>query len=130
MRKAKKPLRRGCIYLIRHKGERIGTVEAPDADAAIRVAIEEYGITDPNRQHRLVAQPVEVWNAGHHSLVLLRPAVVRSVPLQSAVPQRVSPVGNGRGFQRPMRDCFEPSARLTRHLGEGPVNAACQGRTA
>jgi len=31
----------------------------PDADAAIRKAIEDYGITDPHRQRRLDAQPIE-----------------------------------------------------------------------
>jgi hypothetical protein len=49
----------GCHASIRHNGERIGTVEAPDADTAIKVAIEEYGIIDPERQRRFVAQPVE-----------------------------------------------------------------------
>jgi predicted chitinase len=33
-------------------------VEAPDAEAAIKAAIEEYGITDPHRRRRLVAQTV------------------------------------------------------------------------
>ena len=47
------------IVLIRKKGERIGTVEAPDAAAAIKRAIEEYGITDPERKRRLAAQPIE-----------------------------------------------------------------------
>jgi hypothetical protein len=35
MSKAK--LRQWRITLIRHKGERLGTVEAPDADTAIKV---------------------------------------------------------------------------------------------
>jgi hypothetical protein len=34
-------------------------VEAPDAEAAIKVAIREYGIVDPDRQRRLAAQPIE-----------------------------------------------------------------------
>ncbi len=45
--------------MIRKKGQSIGTVRAPDAEAAIEVAIREYGITDPERQRRLVAQPTE-----------------------------------------------------------------------
>jgi hypothetical protein len=57
--KSKAATRQWRIVLIRKKGERIGTVEAPDAEAAIKVAIEEYGITDPERQRRLVAQPIE-----------------------------------------------------------------------
>ena len=36
----------------------VGTVEAPDADAAIKVAIEKFGITDPWKQSRLVAQRI------------------------------------------------------------------------
>jgi hypothetical protein len=34
----------------------LGMVEAPDAEAAIKVAIERYGITNPWHQQRLVAQ--------------------------------------------------------------------------
>lgn len=33
--------------------------QAADAEAAMRVVIEEYGITDPERERRLVAQPIE-----------------------------------------------------------------------
>ncbi len=47
------------IRVIHKKGERIGTVEAATAEEAIKVAIREYGITDPERQRRLVAQPTE-----------------------------------------------------------------------
>ena len=43
-------------YLIRKKGELLGSVEAPDEKAAIAAAIEKYGITDPERKKRLVAQ--------------------------------------------------------------------------
>jgi hypothetical protein len=35
------------------EGEYLGTVEAPTAEAAIQVAINEYDITDPERQKRL-----------------------------------------------------------------------------
>jgi hypothetical protein len=34
----------------------IGYVDAPDPERAIRAAIREYGITDPEHQKRLVAQ--------------------------------------------------------------------------
>jgi predicted chitinase len=57
--KAKKPLRSWRIIEIAKKGRHIATLSAPDADAAIRKAIEDYGITDPHRQRRLVAQPME-----------------------------------------------------------------------
>jgi hypothetical protein len=36
----------------------VGTVEAPDPDAAIKVAIERYGITNVWHQQRLVAQRI------------------------------------------------------------------------
>jgi hypothetical protein len=45
--------------LVRKRGRYIGTVEAADADEAIKVAIREYDITDPERQRRLTAQPME-----------------------------------------------------------------------
>jgi hypothetical protein len=37
----------------------IGYVEAPDQERAIRAAIREFGITDPEHQKRLVAQRIE-----------------------------------------------------------------------
>jgi hypothetical protein len=52
----KKPTWR--ITLVRKKGERIGTVEAADADEAIKVAIKTFAITDRERQCRLVAQRI------------------------------------------------------------------------
>ena len=36
----------------------VGTVEAPDAETAIQVAIEHFQITDPEQQNRLVARRV------------------------------------------------------------------------
>ena len=36
----------------------IGIVEAPDAESAIRVAIEKFGISDPQKQERLAAYRV------------------------------------------------------------------------
>ena len=38
--------------------EELGTVEVPDAEPAIRVAIEQFEIDDPHRQRRLVARRV------------------------------------------------------------------------
>ncbi len=34
----------------------VGNVHAPDAETAIKTAIEEFGITNPEHQKRLVAQ--------------------------------------------------------------------------
>jgi len=54
---AKTPkIHRWAIYLIRKKGELLGSVEAADEKAAIAAAIEKYNISDPERQKRLVAQ--------------------------------------------------------------------------
>jgi hypothetical protein len=39
--------------------EQIGYVEAPDEATAIKAAIEQYGITDPQKQSRLVAVRVK-----------------------------------------------------------------------
>jgi len=47
---------RWAIYLYRKKGELLGSVEVADEAAAIKTAIERFGITDPERQKRLVAQ--------------------------------------------------------------------------
>jgi len=45
------------IYRIRGTpAEYIGHVTAPDEDAAIRKAIEEYAITDREKQKRLIAR--------------------------------------------------------------------------
>ena len=43
---------------IRKRGEVIGTVEAPDAEAAIKAAIEEREIKEPERQKRLAAHRI------------------------------------------------------------------------
>ena len=54
---AKTKLRdRWLIYLIRKRGELVGSVEASDEKAAIVAAVEKYKITDPEQQRRLVAQ--------------------------------------------------------------------------
>jgi hypothetical protein len=54
----KKPLPTWRIRVIRKKGEYLGTVEAPTAEAVVQVSIKEYGITDPERQKRRVASRV------------------------------------------------------------------------
>ena len=53
-----KPLREWRITLLRKKGQYLGRVEAPDADAAIKVAIEEFRVDEAHRS-RLIARPVE-----------------------------------------------------------------------
>ena len=48
------------ITLIRNRsGVRIGTVEAVTAEEAIKIAIRNYGVTDPEQQRSLVAQRTE-----------------------------------------------------------------------
>jgi hypothetical protein len=59
MAKATKALPEWRIVLIRKKAECVGRVRARDAEEAIKVAIKEYEIIDPERQRRLAAQPVE-----------------------------------------------------------------------
>ena len=44
------------ITEIRKKGHYLGSVTAASAEAAIARAIEEFEITDPQRQKRLAAQ--------------------------------------------------------------------------
>ncbi len=45
------------IYRLRHTPATfVGSVEAPDAETAIKKAIEEFNITDPQQQARLIAQ--------------------------------------------------------------------------
>jgi hypothetical protein len=50
-------MKRWRISLIKATPARlIGHVEAPDEESAIRRAIEEFNITDPQNQRRLIAQ--------------------------------------------------------------------------
>jgi hypothetical protein len=45
------------VYRLRHTPATfVGVVEAPDAETAIKKAIEQFNITDPQQQKRLVAQ--------------------------------------------------------------------------
>jgi hypothetical protein len=48
------------VYVIRGKrpADRLGTVRATDSDTAIAKAIETFGITDPERQRRVIVQPI------------------------------------------------------------------------
>jgi hypothetical protein len=46
------------IYALRSNGRYLGTVEAPDRDAAVRLAIKAFQITDRAMQKRLTAQRV------------------------------------------------------------------------
>jgi hypothetical protein len=46
------------ITLVRHKGQYLGRVEAPDEATAIKIAIEEFKVPEAQRT-RLIAQPVE-----------------------------------------------------------------------
>jgi hypothetical protein len=52
----KKKVHSWRIHLIRKQGEYFGTVEAPDAKAAIEVAIKGFSITAAGRQQRLTAR--------------------------------------------------------------------------
>jgi hypothetical protein len=49
------------VYVIRGKrpADRLGTVTAPDSDAAIAKAIEVFGITETERQRRVIVLPIE-----------------------------------------------------------------------
>ena len=58
MARAPKDLPTWRIIEIAKKGRYLGTVRAADAEAAVKVAIEEFGISNPQRQKRLVAQRV------------------------------------------------------------------------
>jgi len=45
------------VYRLRHTPATfVGSVEAPDAETAIKKAIEKFNITDPQQQKRLIAQ--------------------------------------------------------------------------
>jgi len=46
------------IVIVRPRGRVIGTVEAPDRETAIKIAIEEFEITDPKIKNRLRAQRI------------------------------------------------------------------------
>jgi hypothetical protein len=48
------------VYVIRGKrpANRFGTVTATDSDTAIAKAIETFGITDAERQRRVIVRPI------------------------------------------------------------------------
>ena len=54
------------VYVVRGKrpADRLGTVTAPDSDAAIAKAIDEFRITDPERQRRVIVRPVADYARG------------------------------------------------------------------
>jgi hypothetical protein len=47
------------ITMIGKKGERFGIVEAVNAESAIKIAAEKFGIPDPRRRRRLVATRID-----------------------------------------------------------------------
>jgi hypothetical protein len=48
------------VYVLGGKrAQRLGTIAAPDRDAAIAKAIEFFGTTDPKRQRRVAVSPME-----------------------------------------------------------------------
>jgi hypothetical protein len=57
--KAKLRSRSWRVFEFAKKARPIAKVEALDAESAIRKVIELHGITDPHRQRRLVAQPID-----------------------------------------------------------------------
>lgn len=51
--------RQWIVYLISGKrAGRLGTVAATDCDAAIAKAIDEFGITEPERKKRVAVSPI------------------------------------------------------------------------
>jgi len=67
-----KPETEWIVSMLRGKrAERLGAVRAPDMDAAIARAIEELGITDFERQRRVIVRPIaDSWRAFPSTLVL------------------------------------------------------------
>jgi hypothetical protein len=57
--KKPKPQPRWRVTLVRKKGQPIGTVAAATAQEAVKVAIAQYNITEPEQQRRLIAQPID-----------------------------------------------------------------------
>ena len=56
MAKKVRTLHRWLIYRIRGTpAQFVGSVQAPDEQSAIKEAIKEFGITDPEQQKRLIA---------------------------------------------------------------------------
>jgi hypothetical protein len=43
------------------RADRIGVIQAPDPQTAIKLAIKKYDITDPTEQKRIAAMPDERW---------------------------------------------------------------------
>jgi Ni,Fe-hydrogenase III large subunit len=50
-----KQMHRWRVVKMKAKGEEVCTIEAPDAETAIALAVERYQITDPETRKRLAA---------------------------------------------------------------------------
>ena len=55
-RPPKEVLRRWRVTLLRQRGQYLGTVEAPDAQAAEAAAVREYKLTDEQRRRLAVRE--------------------------------------------------------------------------
>jgi hypothetical protein len=55
------------ITMIGKKGTRFGLVEAVDAESAIKIAAEKFGIPDPRRRRRLVATHASILSSTSRS---------------------------------------------------------------
>jgi hypothetical protein len=49
LKMGKQAVSRWAIYIIRKRGELLGSVKAPDEASAIKAAIKKFGIVDPER---------------------------------------------------------------------------------
>jgi hypothetical protein len=56
--KSKPAMRSWRVIEFAKKARHVATVQAATADDAIKMVIDDYKITDPHRQRRLVAQPI------------------------------------------------------------------------
>ena len=56
--------------IVGNKAREIAELQAPTADAAIKRAIAEFGISDPHKQARLAARsvPYRCFSVGSHGL--------------------------------------------------------------
>jgi hypothetical protein len=54
-----KEMHRWRVTKLKAKGEEVCTIEAPEADTAIALAIERYKITDPEQRKRLAAHRLD-----------------------------------------------------------------------
>ena len=59
-----KPSRSWAVYLIRKKGDFLGTVQAPDREAAEQAAIERFLLTDLQRKRLVLTETPEMPSEG------------------------------------------------------------------